>query len=143
MKHVAAFLLFGISLWWLWQLITGEWSRYEWIWGAGAAIIAAAIAELAASRTGAHVSFPWEIVKSVPLALAVVFVDFGRIMWALAARREGVFRTTTFPHPDNERFRTWATIVGDYSPNAYIVDISDGKTLTHHMLPRKQSQEPA
>jgi hypothetical protein len=142
-RHVAAFLLGFLATWWLWQLLTGEWSKYEWIGGACAGVAAAAIGELAASRTQAHSAPPWAILAAAPMALAMVFADFVTVMGALVRRREGVFRETDFGHPDTEDFRAWATIVGDYSPNAYIVDITDGRTLTHHLVPRQKSQDPA
>lgn len=143
MKHAAAFLLLWVPLWWLYQVLVGEWGRYPWEYGAGTATVGAAVAELALTRSGARARFPWEIVKAAPSALGMVFVDFGIVMWALVRRREGVFRTTTFRHPDTTAHRAWATIVGDYSPNAYIVDISDGETETHHLVRNQPSQEPA
>jgi hypothetical protein len=142
-RHVAAFLFFWLAAWWLWQLFAGEWGRYQWFYGAGAATVAAAIAELAVTRASARAHFPWEIVKSAPSALGMVFVDFGIVMWALVRRREGTFRTVSFEYPDTTPYRAWATIVADYSPNAYVLDISDGKTVTHHLVPNPPSQEPA
>src|SRR4051794_23067810 len=123
MKHVAAFLLFWISLWWSWQLFVGEWGRYEWVAGAVAAAVAALIAELAVTEAG-RAAFPWTIVKSAPAALGMVFVDFVTVMRVLVTRREGVFRTLPFEYPDDIPHRTWAMVVADYSPNAYVVDIS-------------------
>ncbi|HEY3542145.1 MAG TPA: hypothetical protein VGK79_06350 [Gaiellaceae bacterium] len=143
MKHAAAFLLFWISLWWLWQLLVGEWGRYEWYWAAGAATVGALLAELAVTHASARAALPFEILKSAPAALGMVFVDFAIVMSALTRRRGGVFRTTNFRHPDTVPFRAWATIVGDYSPNAYVVDIAGGRTTTHHLVPRQSSQEPA
>jgi hypothetical protein len=142
-KHVAAFLLWFVVLWWLWQLLTGEWSRYEWVAGAAAAAIAAVLAELSVSRTEGRAPLPLAIVKGAPSALGMVFVDFVTVMGALARRREGVMRETSFPHPDDEPHRAWAAIAGDWSPNAYIVDIGDGRTLSHHLVPRDPSQRPA
>jgi hypothetical protein len=142
-KHAAPFLLFFLTLWWLWQLLAGEWGRYQWLYGLGAAVVAAAIAELAATRAGAHAAFPWEILKSAPSALGMVFVDFAIVMRALVQRRNGVFRTTPFDHPDTEGMRAWAMVVADYSPNAYIVDISGGETISHHLVENPPSQSPA
>jgi hypothetical protein len=142
-KHAAAFLLFFIPLWWLWQLLTGEWSRYEWIAGALAAAAAAALAELAVARTEGRAAMPTAIVKGVPSAFGMVFVDFAIVLGALVRRQEGVLRESEFEHPDNEAHRAWAAIVGDWSPNAYIVDISDGRTLTHHLVENEPSQRPA
>ena len=143
MKHVAAFFLFFITLWWLWQLLVGEWSRYEWIAALGAAAVAAAITELAVTRTRGRAALPFAVVRGAPSALGMVFVDFAIVMWALVQRREGVVRRTAFPHPDTESFRTWAAIVGDWSPNAYVIDIADGTTVTHHLVVNEPSQRPA
>jgi hypothetical protein len=142
-KHVAAFLVWWITLWWLWQLLVGEWGRYEWIAAGAAAAVAAAIGELAATRAAAHASFPWSIVKSAPSALGMVFVDFATVVRVLFTRNTGVFRTTSFEYPDDEAHRAWAMVVADYSANAYVVDIGGGESVTHHLVPRRASQEPA
>ena len=142
MKHVAAFFLFFLTLWWLWQLLVGEWSRYEWIAAGAAAAVAAAIAELAVSRTQGRAPLPLAVVRGAPSALGMVFVDFAIVMWALVQRREGVVRRTAFPHPDTESFRAWAAITGDWSPNSYVIDITDGTSVTHHMIPNEPSQRP-
>jgi hypothetical protein len=142
-RHAAAFLLFWVALWWLWQLLVAEWGRYEWVAGAIAATVGAAVAEVAVTRVRARAPFPWAIVRSAPAALGMVFVDFATCMHVLATLREGVFRTTPFEYPDDVPHRTWAMVVADYSPNAYVVDISGGESLTHHLVPRKASQEPA
>lgn len=143
MKHVAPFLLFFVTLWWLWQLLTGEWSRYEWIAGAAAAAIASVLAEIAVARTDGRAPVPAAMLKSVPSALGMVFVDFAIVMAALVRRRRGVMRKSAFEHPDTERFRAWATVAGDWSPNAYIVDITDGLTTSHHLVEHEPSQRPA
>jgi hypothetical protein len=142
-KHAAAFLLFSLTLWWLWQLLAGEWSRYEWIAGAAGAAIAAVLAEVAVTRTDGRAPLPLAVIKGTPSALGMVVVDFAIVMWALATRRRGVTRKTEFPHPDTEAFRAWAAIAGDWSPNAYVVDIADGVSTTHHLVPRDSSQRPA
>jgi multisubunit Na+/H+ antiporter MnhE subunit len=142
-KHVAPFLLFFLTLWWLWQLLAGEWNRDEWIAGAAAAVVAAVLAELAVARTDGRAPLPGAVLKGVPSALAMVFVDFAIVMAALVRHRPGVTRTSTFPHPETEAHRTWAAIVGDWSPNAYVIDISDGTVTTHHLVEHEPSQRPA
>jgi hypothetical protein len=142
-KHAAPFLLFFVVLWWLWQLLTGEWNHYEWIAGAAAAVIAAVLAELAVARTDGRAPLPAAVLKSVPSALGMVLVDFAIVMVALVRRRRGALRKTPFPHPDNESFRTWAAIVGDWSPNAYVIDVADGTATTHHLVEHEPSQRPA
>ena len=143
MKHAAPFLLFSVALWWLWQLLSGEWSRDVWIAGAAAAVVAALLAELAVARTDGRARLPAGVLKGVPSALAMVLVDFAIVMAALVHRRAGVTRRSAFEHPNAERFRTWAAIVGDWSPNAYVVDITDGVTTSHHLVEHEPSQRPA
>ena len=74
---------------------------------------------------------------------AAVSHDIGAPDVALVRRTEGVVRETPFEHPDDEAHRAWAAIAGDWSPNAYVIDISGGRTLTHHIAPRDASQRPA
>ena len=143
MKHAAPFLLFFLVLWWLWQLLVGEWSRYEWIAAAGAAAAAAVLAELAVARTEGRAPLPLGVVKGAPSAFGMVFVDFAIVMVALVRRGSGVIRKTPFEHPDTESFRAWGAIVADWSPNAYIVDITDGVTTSHHLVENDPSQRPA
>ena len=143
MKHAAAFLLFFVALWWLWQLLSGEWSHYEWIAAAGGAVVAAVLAEVAVSRTNGRARFPLAILRAAPQAFAMVFADFATVMVALPRRQRGVVRRTKFRYPDDEPHRTWAAIVGDWSPNAYVIDIADGESTTHHLVRRDASQRPA
>lgn len=143
MKHVAAFLVWYVCLWWLWQVLAGVWNHYNWLFAAGGTLVASAIGELAATRTGGRAPFPVPILLSAPSALGMVFVDFAIVMYALVRRREGVTRERRFEHPDSERFRAWATIVADWSPNALVIDVGDGKSVTHHLIPTDASQSPA
>lgn len=142
-KHAAPFLLFFLTLWWLWQLLTGEWSRYEWVAGGAAAVIAAVLAELAVARTEGRAPLPTSVLKAVPSALGMVVIDFVIVMGALMRRRPGVVKKTPFPFPDTESFRTWAAIVADWSPNVYVIDLKDGTTTTHHLIEHEPSQRPA
>jgi hypothetical protein len=142
-KHAAAFLVWVVVLWWLWQLLVGEWSHYEWIAAGGAAVVAAAIGELARSRGGVAAPLPWQVVKGAPAALGMVFWDFATVMLVLARRGSGRFRRTTLKLPNDPPHRAWGMVVADYSPNAYVVDIADdGTVLTHHLVPRQISQDP-
>lgn len=142
-KHAAAWLLFFVPLWFLWHLFAGEWNRYEWIAASVTSAAAATIGALAVDRVDARARFPLAIVTSIPAALGMVFVDFVTVMRCLLTRREGVFRRTRFEYPDDVAHRTWAMVVADYSANAYVIDISEGESLTHHLVPRKASQKPA
>ena len=142
MKHVAAFLLWFAVLWWLWQALVGVWDHYDWLFAAGGALVASAIGELAAIRTSGRAPLPLAVLASAPSALGMVFVDFAIVMYALVRRRTGVVRETRFEHPDTEPFRAWATIVADWSPNAFVIDVGDGRSVTHHLIPNDPSQSP-
>jgi hypothetical protein len=141
-KHAAAFLVWYVVLWWLWQSLAGVWNHYNWLFAAGGALVASAIGELAATRTNGRARFPLALLASAPSALGMVFVDFGIVMVARGRRRTGVVRETRFEHPDTEPFRAWATIVADWSPNAFVIDVADGRSRTHHLIPNDRSQSP-
>lgn len=144
MKHVAAYLLWFAALWWLWQLLSGEWNATEWVAGAGAAAVASALAELARSRTGANARLPLHLLRSVPSAFGMVFVDFALVVWALFRRRRGAFLTTKTEVAGSVHERVWATYLATLSANAYVLEIDrDSDTaLTHHLVPFRRSQEP-
>lgn len=144
MKHAAPFLLFFLTLWWLWQLLAGEWSRDEWIAGAGAAAIAATLGEIVRSRAHAGAAMPSAILRSVPSAVAMVFVDFALILRGLATRSEGVFLTNETAVARPERQRAWAEYIATLSPNAYVLEIDPEtrRALTHHLVPLQKSQDP-
>ncbi len=143
MKHAAAFLVSAVALWWLWQALAGVWNHYNWLFAAGGALVAAGIGEVAAIRTQGRPPLPLAILRSAPSALGMVIVDFAIVMYALVRRREGVVRETPFDHPDTKPFRAWATIVADWSPNALVIDVEDGRSRTHHLIPNDKSQSPA
>ncbi|HET8528499.1 MAG TPA: hypothetical protein VFL60_06275 [Gaiellaceae bacterium] len=142
MKHAAAFLSTAVVLWWLWQALVGTWDHYDWLFAAAGALVAGAIGELAATRTKGRAPLPLAILASAPSALGMVVVDFGLVMYALVRRRRGVVRETRFDHPDTFAFRAWATLVADWSPNAFVIDVGDGKSVTHHLVPDDRSQSP-
>jgi hypothetical protein len=155
MRHVRAWLVTFVVLWFGWILLAGEWNHFEWIAASGAAAVAASIAELGRTRAGVHARVPLRVLLRRWSAFAQVFVDFGILMWALvrsALRREvvrGVFRThesgMAGDGPDAVGVRVWRSLLADYSPNAYVVDV-DAKTgvvLLHDLVPRRASEEPA
>jgi hypothetical protein len=154
-RHVVAWLITWVVLWWLWQLLTGEWNHYEWIAGACAATIAATIGEIARTRAGVRAHVPLRRLGTGWSALPQVVADFGIITWALvrsALQREvvrGAFITREFPagrgDPESVGVRTWVTVLADYSPNAYVIDIDTEKkqVLLHDLVPHRKSEQPA
>lgn len=140
------------AFWWLWLLFAGEWNRYEWVAAAGGATIATALTELARARTGVRAAVPLRLLGGVWSALAMVLVDFAIVMWALVrglVRREvprGVMRRRVSPAPGSDAhavgLRAWSTILADFSPNAYVVDIDREHVLLHDLVPFGKSEEP-
>jgi hypothetical protein len=154
-RRVAAWLLWWIALFWLWMLLVGEWNRIEWIAGACAATIGASVAEYMRWALDLRFRIPLDRVPTVATALAMVFVDYGIVMGVLfrsLARRKihrGRFIARDFAAGgDSPRAfgnRGWTTLVANYSPNAYVVDIDQERDLVllHDLVPFRKSEEPA
>jgi hypothetical protein len=146
-------LVSWLAYWWLWLLFAGEWNRYEWIAASGAATVATALTELARARTGVRAAVPFRLLGQVWSALGTVFVDFAIVMWALlrglarGAAPHGVMRRRASPaagrDPNAVGLRAWVTILADFSPNAFVVDMDDEHVLLHDLVPFLKSEEPA
>ena len=142
-----------IALFWFWLVLAGEWNRIEVVAAAGAATIAATLAEFARARSALVPNVPLRAVADVPRLLAMVVVDFGIVVWALlvsVARREvvrGSFVARELNRPgDAAGFgaRAWVAIASSYSPNAYVLDVgTDARVLVHDLVPNQRSEEPA
>ncbi|HZT53508.1 MAG TPA: hypothetical protein VE995_03925 [Gaiellaceae bacterium] len=155
MARVLAWLAWWLLLFWLWLALAGEWNATEWVAGAGAAALAATLGELARARVRLEPRLPARALADVPQALLQVVVDFGLLVWALAAsvaRREvvrGAFRTHALePGGDDAAgagLRAWLEIAATYSPNAYVVDIDARRRLVllHDLVPSRASERPA
>jgi multisubunit Na+/H+ antiporter MnhE subunit len=143
-----------VALFWLWLLLAGEWNAYEWVAGASAATVAATAGEVIRARAGRRARLSPRRLADVRLALPMVFVDFGIVMWALVrsvARRRvvrGVFRAREYRaggrDPTSVGRRAWVALLADYSPNAYIVDLDAERNvvLLHDLVPFRRSEEP-
>ena len=153
-RHVLAWILWWVVLFWLWMLLVGEWNRIEWVAAVIAATLGASFAVLVAAVTGLEVRVPLDVLGaawSVPL---MVFVDFGIITYALVRSLvtgrivRGSFRVNSFPargdDPEAVARRAFATILATYSPNAYVVDISrtHNTALVHDLVPFRESGKP-
>ena len=155
MSNVRAWLVAFVVLWFGWMLLAGEWNHFEWIAATGAAAVAAAFAELARTRADVHARLPAHWLLRGWSAFAQIFVDFAIVMWALARsalRRErvrGSFRTHESDMRGSEAaavgMRSWRTLLADFSPNAYVVDVDEetGIVLVHDLVPRRSSEQPA
>jgi hypothetical protein len=154
-KHVVAWVGWWIPLFFLWLLLVGEWNREELAAAAIAATIAATIAEVARTRTSFAARIPLRAVADLPEVLAMVFVDFGIVIWALvetvfglrAVRGELVSRKLEGGRSDARGAgpRAWTALAASYSPNAYVIDIDPetSTVLLHDLVPRRSSESPA
>jgi hypothetical protein len=154
-RHVLAWVAWWIPLFWLWFLLVGEWNRQELVAAAVAATIAASLAEYARTRLGFRARVPLRGLADVPLALGMVFVDFGIVAWALVvslARRRVVRGTLVSREVERGASaaegvgpRAWTVLVAGYSPNAYpiAVDPETRTVLLHDLVPYRRSERPA
>ena len=155
MKHALAWIAWWIPLFWLWILLAGEWNRQEWVAAAGAAAIAATLAELARVRTGFSARLPSRALADVPQILFMVVVDFGIVAWALlrsvlrrrVVRGELVSRELErgAPAAAGTGPRAWTAYAATFSPNAYVIDIDPEtqRVLLHDLVPHRESESPA
>lgn len=154
MKHVLAWLVLWVGLFWLWLLLAGDWNVIEIVAAACAATVAATIGEIARTRAEVRARVPLRWVARAWNVPAMVVVDFGIVVWALARRLagrpvEGVFRVREFPaggdDPVSVGVRVWVGLAATYSPNAYVVDVDKERqlVLVHDLVPNRKSEEPA
>ncbi len=134
MKHVAAFFLFFVTLWWLWLLLVGEWNHQEWIAATVVAAVAATVGEVARTRAEAHPTEGIAKVATLYSLIPIIVVDFALLMWALFTRprRDGSFRPADATDP-------WTAYLATLSPNAYVVSEHE----LHRLLPFDRSETPA
>jgi hypothetical protein len=139
-KHVLPWLAGWLALFWLWQLLTGEWNHQEWIAGASAATVAATVGEIARTVGRLRPDSPAGAFARAGSALLQVFVDFAIIMWALPQRRSGRVHTRK---RDLAGSRVWTTYVANFSPNAYVIDLDDEHVTLHDLVMHRRSESPA
>ena len=154
MKHVVAWVVWWIALFWLWILLVGEWNREQVVAAALAATLSGAGAEFGRTRTGFSAPLPLRVLATVPAALGRVVVDFGIVSWALLAsvvsRRivRGRFITRELEPGSwvarGTGHRAWTVLVASYSPNAYPVDVDPEtrRVLLHDLVPNRESERP-
>jgi hypothetical protein len=147
-------VLWWITLFWLWMLLVGEWNRIELVAAAIAATLGATLAEGARAAAGLRFAIPPGRVPTIGTALLMVPVDFGILTWVLlrsiATRRvaRGRFIAREFEaggdDPHSIGNRAWTTLAANYSPNAILVDIDQEQKLVlfHDMVPLRKSEEP-
>jgi hypothetical protein len=148
-RHVVPWVVWWLALFWLWMLLVGEWNATEWVAAAGAATIAATLAEVMRSIAGVKFEVPLRVMASLGTALAMVLVDFGIVMAALVRRRRGAFVVRELDaggeDPYSVGVRAVTMLVANISPNAYVIDIDREQNLVllHDLVPFRKSEEPA
>jgi multisubunit Na+/H+ antiporter MnhE subunit len=148
-RHVAPWILSFVALFWFWMLLVGEWNQIELIYAACVAAFAATIGEWARSVAGVRFQVPWRPLIGLPSALGMVLVDFGIAIAALARRHRGRFvvrESQAIREGDlGVGDRAFSTLVANYSPNAYVVDVNpdEGTVLLHDLVPLRKSEDPA
>jgi len=139
-KHVLPWLAGWLALFWLWQLLTGEWNHQEWIAGASAATVAATVGEIGRTVGRLRPDSPAGAFARAGSALLQVFADFAILMWALPQRRSGRVHTR---RRDLAGSRVWTTYVANFSPNAYVIDLDDEHVTLHDLVMHRRSESPA
>jgi hypothetical protein len=148
-KTVAAYGAAWIGLFWTWMAFQGEWDKYEWIAGAAAATLAAALPAMLAHLGVLRFRIPLGVLKTIPQVIVQVPLDFALIIRALLRRPRGRFVVRTFESPKGVAVaagdRAARLILASYSPNAYALDVDPGshRVLLHDLVPRRGSEEPA
>jgi hypothetical protein len=149
-KRVVAWVASWLALFWLWMLLAGDWNHIQWIAAASAATVAATIGEIARSRAGVDPRLPLRWLARLWSVPHQVVIDFGIITMALARsllRRgivRGKYRAHHFPASEGPGVRAWATWAGQFSPNAYVIEIDADRelVLVHDLVPNRPSEEP-
>lgn len=155
MKHVLAWVGWWLALFWFWILLAGEWNRQEWVAAAGAAALAATVAEFARVRTGFSARVPGRALADIPGVLLMVVVDFGIVVWALlrSVVRRRIVRGELVSRQLERGTRAaggtgpraWTAYAATFSPNAYVIDIDPEtrRVLLHDLVPHRESESPA
>jgi hypothetical protein len=149
-KHVVAWVAWWVALFWLWMLLAGDWNHIQWIAAASAAALAATIGEIARSRADVAPRIPLRWIArgwSVPHQIVIDFGIITMALWrSLFSRRvvRGKYRAHHFPASEGPGVRAFATWAGQFSPNAYVVEIDRERelVLVHDLVPNRASEEP-
>jgi len=153
-RYALTYLVWWVATFWLWLAYQGEWNRIEWVAAACAATLAATLATSLVRLGLLNFRIPARAIadsKGVPLQIVV---DFGIIVLALARRLSGRriagrFVTRSLESAGSGAVaagdRAWRSVLGTYSPNAYVVDIDPGHhvVLLHDLVENRKSEEPA
>lgn len=143
MRHVVGWLAVFVPLWWFWLLLAGEWNHDEWIAATAAAALAATVVEI--GRTRAHIDSGISPSRLPELLLGVLMIvpDFALLVAALVTRRRGRFQTRSARNASSEGDRVWTSYVATFSPNAYVVELTEERVLVHRLFRWRRSEEPA
>jgi hypothetical protein len=146
-RRVAAWLAWFAGLLVLWLLLVGTVQEVELVAGIAAAAIGATAAEVVRSLGLLRYRVESRWLLAGLRQLVHVVPEFFRVLAALAAPRQGVFRTVPFPtggERDVDRGRrAWATLAASFAPNRLVVDMNPetGEALVHDLLPDAASAQ--
>jgi hypothetical protein len=155
-RALLAWSLWWVTLFWWWMLLAGEWNHEEWIAAAAAAALGATVAEACRRRAEVELALPRDL-RKLPVALAMVPVDFAVLCWMLLAgvvefrvpRGSFVHRRPSFDPGSLDAAsvtrRALTILIAGYSPNAYVVDVhrKRNRVLVHDLVRARKSEEPA
>jgi hypothetical protein len=154
-RRAGAWLLWWLGCFWFWVLLVGGWDRVDALAGAGAACVAATIAERARAAARLELRISSRAVRAAASVPVAMVWDFGILTVALvrsaATRRvvrgEYVSRAVDAgpkTTPAGRAHRAWLALLAGYGPNAYLVDVDpdEGVALLHDLVPRRRSEAP-
>lgn len=149
-KHVLVWVALWQPPFWLWLLLAGDWNRIEIVAAACGATVAATIGEIARTRAGVEPRVPlrwfaraWSVPHQIVIDFGIVTMALGRSLVRRSVVR-GEYRAHPFPAHEGPGVRAWAAWAGQFSPNAYVVEIDSERevVLVHDLVPNRASEEP-
>jgi hypothetical protein len=141
MTRVAAWLSWFAGLLVLWLLLVGTVQDVERIAGLCAAAFGATAAEVVRSQGLLRFRVEWKWLRQVWKPLLRVVPEFFLLLFALARRPHGRFRTIEFPTGGDRAVdagrRAFAVVAPSLAPNRLVVDVDPnaGEVLVHDLLP--------
>jgi hypothetical protein len=148
-RHLRAWLISWVALFFAWLLISGDWNRIEVVAAACAATIAATIGEIARAKAGIRAVVPLRVLVQVPRAFLQIVPDFGYLVWALVTRVRGETKRRAFHAvgDDPRSVGTRAAVLwsANFSPNAIAIDIDreHEQSIVHDLIVNRASERPA
>ncbi len=135
--------LWWIGMFWLWIVYAGELTFVNAVAGFGAATLGATVFELVRRQGLLRLSVDPRLLRAIPRTLLQVPIDFGIVVAAPFLRRDlGAFRRR--PTRENGAGdRAAIALLATFSPNAYAIEVADGRVLLHDLIVHEASESPA